>query len=371
VSSILLRGKFWSVNIPTQGRGWTRRTTGTADKSVAKAMGRMIDDLGPGGKRAWEFLSPIAEGTLSVPELFDAYRMGSLDTLRERRNDVDLEQFVEPWLKVLGALRSKDTRDHYRLYVRSLVPGGKRFPRSSLTHALLSDWLSSRPVGKSTKRKYHAALSSFCEYLKAVGVLQRNPMREVKAPDPGNARMRYLELAEVERLIAALPHPYNVLSALLHGTGMEVSVAIGLQRRDFDSSRREVRAKGTKTRARDRIAKVSEWAWPMVERYISLLTPNAPVFPGINRWTASDKHREACKALEIEDYQLKDSRHTYAVRAIRAGASFEVVARQLGHANTTMAVKVYARFKPTEQEMTEWEKIAAVQDRRLGGLGIG
>ena len=100
----------------------------------------------------------------------------------------------------------------------------------------------------------------------------------------------------------------------------------------------------------------------MIERHVALLTPNAPLFPGINRWTASDKHRDACLALEIEDYQLKDSRHTYAVRAIRAGAPFEVVARQLGHADISMAVKVYGRFKPSEQEMSEWERIASAQD---------
>lgn len=325
-------------------------------------MSRMIDDLGPKGKRAWEFLSEVTEGSLSLPELFDSYSRDSLDLLRDKLNDIDLEPYVELWLRVLASNRSPDTRDHYRLYARSLIPQGKRFPRSALTHERLVTWLASRPVGKSTKRKYHAALSSLCEHLKGVGVLQRNPMREVKAPPQGDARMRYLDQHDVERLVAALPRPYNVLSALLHASGIEVSVALGLKRRDFDTVRREVRAKGTKTKHRDRHAKVAEWAWPMVERHIALLTPNAPAFPGINRWTASDKHREACVALDIEDYQLKDSRHTYAVRAIRAGAPFEVVAKQLGHANTTMAVKVYARFRPTEKEMTEWERIAAIQD---------
>jgi integrase len=63
--------------------------------------------------------------------------------------------------------------------------------------------------------------------------------------------------------------------------------------------------------------------------------PNAPLFPGINRWTTSDTHRSVCSQLEIEDYRLRDSRHTYAVRAIRSGASFEAVAQQLGHADTT------------------------------------
>ena len=70
----------------------------------------------------------------------------------------------------------------------------------------------------------------------------------------------------------------------------------------------------------------------------------------------------AYTALGVENYQLRDSRHSYAVRAIRAGASPEVVARQLGHVNTTMVVSVYRRFRPNDQERTDWERIAALQD---------
>jgi integrase len=371
MSTIYLRGATYFIGIPSRSRGWIKRTTGTLDKSLARSMSRMVDDLGPRGRRAWDLLEAVESKRLAVAQLYDAYSMGRLDLLREQLEDVDLEPQVSDWLKVIASHMAPDTLDHYELYVRSLIQVGKRFPRSALTHERLVHWLASRKVGRSTKRKYHAALSGFCEYLKDIGVLQRNPMREVKAPAPAPARMRYLGQADVQRLIDVQPHPYNVLSAVLHGTGMEVSVALSLKRRDVDHDRREVRAKGTKTRTRDRIARVAEWAWPMVERHISLLTPNAPLFPGINRWTASDKHREACKALEIEAYQLKDARHTYAVKAIRAGAPFEVVARQLGHADITMAVRVYGRFKPTEQEMAHWERIAAVQDASTTGVIAG
>lgn len=362
MSSVFLRGRTWFVNVPSQTGAWTKRTTGTRDRTLAKAMGRMVDDLGPQGKRSWDLLAPLLTKSLTVPELFDAYSRDQLDQLRERMNDVDLEPQVERWLQAVEGRIAVDTREHYELYVRSLISEGQRFPRSALTHERIVHWIASRPVGRSTKRKYHAALSGFCRYLRDIGLLDRNPMRDVKAPAPAPARMRYLDQPDVQRLIGYQDHPYNVLSALLHGTGMEVSVALRLKRRDVDAARREIRARGTKTTSRDRIAKVTEWAWPIIERHVALLTPNACLFPGMNRWTASDKHREACQALEIEDYQLKDSRHTYAVRAIRAGAPFEVVARQLGHADTTMVVRVYGRFKPTEREMTEWERIAAVQD---------
>lgn len=325
-------------------------------------MKRMLEDLGPQGKRSWDLLDAIASKVITVGQLYDAYSSSGLNSLREQLHDINLEPYVTAWVKGLRTDLAPDTVAHYELYVGSLISKDKRFPRSSLSYERITTWLGSLTVGKSTKRKYHASLSGFCEYLKSIGVLQRNPMREVKAPRPSAPRMRYLEMSDILRLSAAQPAPYNVLSTLLHGTGIEVSVALGLKRRDVDTLRKEIRARGTKTKSRDRHARVAEWAWPQVEQHIALLMTNAPLFPGINRWTASDKHREACKALEIEEYQLRDSRHTYAVRAIRAGAPFEVVAQQLGHADTTMVVRVYGRFKPSEQEMTAWERIAAAQD---------
>ena len=50
-------------------------------------------------------------------------------------------------------------------------------------------------------------------------------------------------------------------------------------------------------------------------------------------------------------------------RAIRAGTSYELVARQLGHADAAMVAKVYGRFAPRSDERDRWEKIAAAQDQ--------
>jgi hypothetical protein len=69
---------------------------------------------------------------------------------------------------------------------------------------------------------------------------------------------------------------------------MEISAALAVKRRDVDSVRRQIRARGTKTTARDRIVRVAEWGWPYIARHIGLLLPNALLFDSIGRWTASD-----------------------------------------------------------------------------------
>jgi integrase len=77
--------------------------------------------------------------------------------------------------------------------------------------------------------------------------------------------------------------------------------------------------------------------------------------------------------MVISLYSRNDARHSYAVRAIRAGASLEHVAPQFGHADTQMVEKVYERYKPNESERREWERIAALQDAeraRASGTGV-
>ena len=83
---------------------------------------------------------------------------------------------------------------------------------------------------------------------------------------------------------------------------------------------------------------------------------------------ASDAHRVACKLAEIEDYQLRDQRHSYAVRATRGGTPAELIARQLGHANAVLVLKVYGRFMPSQQERDKCERLAHLQDEEAARI---
>jgi integrase len=246
--------------------------------------------------------------------------------------------------------------------VRTLIPEAKPFPRSRFTTDVLESWLAKYRGKPGTRRKAHAAMAQFAKYLVRRRVLSANPMRDIQAPRPVAPRLRWLEVQDLVRLVDAQLDPYRTLSALLAGTGIEVSVGVALRARDVDRRRKEIRAAGTKTHARDRIVRVAEWAWPYVERHCSTMHPNAPLFPHCDRWRAQDHHKDACKTLGIEDYRIHDHRHSYAVRAARAGTPAELIARQLGHANAILVLKIYGRFMPSQQDRDKWELIAAKQD---------
>jgi hypothetical protein len=57
----------------------------------------------------------------------------------------------------------------------------------------------------------------------------------------------------------------------------------------------------------------------------------------------------------------------YAIRAVRAGVPYELVARQLGHADVAMVAKVYGRFAPGHQDRERWEQVADARDREEFG----
>jgi integrase len=359
----------WTVAVPTPGGGWVKRATGFRERRDAIRVERMLADLGRRGRYATDLLGRVVDGTLVLRDLLAAHDANDLDGLRARLTDIDLEPLVEEWLTLSRGRVSHDTVQHYRHAVRNLIENGQPFPRSRFTVDVLEPWVMGYKGGRSTRRKCHAAMSQFAQFLVRRRVVPVNPMRSITPPPASPPRVEWRDVPELTRIADGQPEPYRTLSALLAGTGIEVSVAVQLKRRDVDSTRREIRAAGTKTHARDRIARVAQWAWPYVERHIAALHPDAPLFPpGVDRWAAREMHADACKALGIANYRQQDHRHSWAVRALRAGTPVELVSRHLGHANAVLVLKVYGRFMPTHEDRDKWERIAAMQDEAAAAV---
>ena len=95
---------------------------------------------------------------------------------------------------------------------------------------------------------------------------------------------------------------------------------------------------------------------------LATLTPGERLFRGLDRWDVGDAHRDRLIALGLPHHRVHDARHFYAIRAVRAGTPYELLARQLGHADVTMVARIYGRYAPRSDERDRWEKIAAQLD---------
>jgi integrase len=372
----------WYVTLKTP-TGEVRRSAETRDRATAKAIERTIRTLE--SRREWELLNAVVDKTITVGELFDAATRNDLQGLRRRLDDVDLEPHVAQWELWLADRVRPDTAAHYSAHLRTLIPAGKPFLRSAFTAPVVTNWMASRtrlpqkrkpgrskprrtpdaqprPISGATRRKYLAAVQSFAKYLVSAGVLTTNPTRDVQAPPPSKPRVVEIHLANVKRIFETALPPFRALFALLYGAGIEISAALACVETDVDTKRREIRARGTKAHTRDRVVRVAEWAWPFIKAHIDTLTPGERLFRGIDRWQAGEVHTETLRILGLPHHRLHDARHFYAVRAVRAGTPYELVARQLGHADVQMVSRVYGRYAPRSDERDRWERIAAKQD---------
>jgi integrase len=190
----------------------------------------------------------------------------------------------------------------------------------------------------------------------------------VGAAAPSPARCRWIDAAAMTRLAEAQPAPFCALSAMLGGTGLEIAAVLELRRHDVDLDRREVRARARRRGVPQavRVARVADWAWRLVARHARALPPGARLFAGIDRRAADASHRAACEAEGITGYRVQDQRHSWAVRAVRAGMPAELVGRQLGLTGPARVLAVYGRFAPERAELDRWEQLATAQDAERG-----
>ena len=359
------RGWYFQARTQT---GWKSLGTHTRSKPLADRICGMWDALSS-EHRAWDLLNPVLAGDRGIGELYDAWAAthGEVPAMRRLMEDVNLEPLIQEWLqaKTAHGLRP-DTVSHLEHHIRWLIPQGSVLLRSSVTADFLSRGLARYPGKPATRRKVAADWSSFFGWLtRPKSVFSINPMRDVDRPKSPQSRIQFFELSEVERIVGAQIGSDRALFALLYGAGVEISVALGLRAADVDRSTHEVRAAGTKAHTRDRMCRVSDWAWPIFAEVLDGKLPTAPLWPHRSRWTASDKHRETVQALGLPAHPLKNARHHWAVRALRAGAPVAVVQNQLGHSSPMLTLSLYGRFIPQASDRAHWEQQATQRDQRL------
>jgi integrase len=345
--------------------GYKQLACHTASRPLAvriEAMwGTLADD-----HRAWDVLNAVLAGRLAIGRLYDLWIETKYDVgaVRRRLADVDVAPLVDGWAAVHRGSVKADSHAHALAHVRWLLPGDRPVLASSVTTLWLSQRLAAYPGKQNTRRKVHSSWSVFFGYLARVrGLYAMNPMDAVPRARAVESPIRFSELETVERIVGAQPSPERrALFALLYGTGIEVSVALALTRADVWPATREVRAAGTKAHTRDRVARVAEWAWPIVAEHIRPLLPAARLFaPAWSRWTVSDWHRATVGDGEKDThsrvvmagfglerrYPLHCARDHWAARAARVGTPIAVIQAQLGHESPTLTLKKYGRFLPS------------------------
>lgn len=345
------RGKqgIYYLYIPKQKGGVELRTTGTIDKRTYTLMKALVARLK--AERRWALLTALITRKTWLGEVYDADRANNLDLLEASLSAQGLWVHRDGYLgscKARGlAPRNVENIDRQlEAFLHWLNRKGTGVTTIDLTTANVTAWLASLEATSGTRRQYLYAVTGFTRYLCDIEVLKDYPLSRVKAPKKNQPRMSYVDAATDEMIVTASPATYQALFAFIKATGCDLTTALNIQRRHIDLTTGTARLKGTKTAQRDvHKALIEPWALPYLADALCVVLPNANPWGYITRSMAAKRHEQACEAVKVKGYTLKDARHSVAVRMMEAGYNVQEIAEQLGNSPELVA-RVYSRFAP-------------------------
>lgn len=315
----------------------------------------------------------IPQASTPVADYVDAYV-----------DDLEVTQSVEP-----------STVDGYRKSAKYIREKFSKTPMSDLTTAMVQKWeggLIKRGLSASTVGKAHRLLKQVCKHAVQVHDLTWNPCDAVKpprrkAPDPNSLSAQ--DGARLAMTLAAMePTPVVTAATLSLFSGMREGEVAGLRWRecDFDNRVIHVResigtasggafSKHPKTSGSRRDVPLTDQMQAALEARRAKMTveceeagidTNSDDFEAYfaslyvlgtadGRWhnptSLSREWSALASAMGLVGSQGRrvcyhDLRHSFATRAIAAGADVKSVASVLGHANAAMTLNIYASADP-------------------------
>ncbi len=245
--------------------------------------------------------------------------------------------------------------------------------------------LNAKAYSKATVARKLATLRSFYKYLVKSGHIKSNPLTSVKTPKQDKKLPKFLEYAEVKKLLETPPLD-NWLGArdraileTLYSTGIRVSelVALNMDDVDFLGEVVHVRGKGKK----ERIAPISSSALQSIQHYMEFRNKRAQSntnFDGkvlfVNkhgrRLSTRSVRRKMDKYLRIAgmdpDISPHTLRHSFATHMLNNGADLRSVQELLGHQSLS-TTQVYTHL--TTAKIKEVYDAAHPRDRADGQTG--
>jgi integrase/recombinase XerC len=278
----------------------------------------------------------------------------------------DLKRAAEAWLAYLEVERqlSANTSEAYARdisqFLAFLAGHLNRLPTLAHLNALAAcdvrAFLASRRaqgVGSRSLSRTLSALRMFFRFLERRGLGKNDAVRVVALPKLPHSVPKPLTAQKARALvesadIAAPDAPEWITArdtavlALLYGSGLRISEALSLTRRDAPTKGRDmlrVTGKGDKTRVVPVLAIVRE----AVERYLALcpieLGSDDPLFVGVRGGPLSPRIIQlviarARGALGLPETATPHAlRHSFATHLLGAGADLRAIQELLGHAS--------------------------------------
>lgn len=247
--------------------------------------------------------------------------------------------------------------------------------------------LARRPLAEKTIRNAHGLLYSLMQEAVDNRLIRGNPCYRTGLPRVRFREQRYLDEAEIGRLVEAMPAHWRPQVVLMLSTGLRWSEAAGLRVKNVDVLAGTVRVEETRhelsggsplvigppktDHSRRTVtfpAEVAELLVPLV----SMRHRDAHVFTAAGGSELRQRKfwkgvwLRATTAAGLEGLRIHDMRHTHASHLIADNVPLTGIQRRLGHSSITVTSDMYGHLLPVVDE-----NIIAATTRSLSKINFG
>ncbi len=273
-------------------------------------------------------------------------------------------EWAESHLSRMSHLKPKTKATYDSLLRCNVIPSLGSIPLGRLQPSVLRGWVAEMvAAGKSASRirQSYNLVHTICEAAVHDRLLAVNPCRGIKLPKAAPARLEYLTAAEVGKLAAEMPKPFDLFVDLLAYGGLRFGEAAALRRKrcanpafiEIAESLADVNGTilfGTPKSHQTRWVTLPPSIAAILAEHLSLLNSHpdtllftVPSGPSMRHSNfMRDVWRPAAKRAGLEWVTPHVLRHTAATLLIDAGASIKDVQKQLGHADAAVTLNIYS-----------------------------
>lgn len=234
------------------------------------------------------------------------------------------------------------------------------------------------PAWVSIERK---ALKSLFTFLYEDGLWNTNPLNGVKPVRMRFRERRCPEQEDIKKLLGVRLYRraddarFKLMVILLLDTGLRVSEAASILKKDIDFNNMEIRVIGKGDK--ERFVPISPFTCALVRQYMETYCTDDSLYlyPAPNKngyWdvlSLEKTMRGVCRKLGIKPITPHQLRHYFATTSLRNGAKLEVISRMLGHASVGITADIYRHVK--REEMKEEHRLYCPLSQMAGFLPEG
>ena len=260
--------------------------------------------------------------------------------------NIKLTLLMEKYLEYCKQNNRPSTYDRKRPFINHILAFFGDVPLSSITTERIEEFKFHRrgTVGPATVNREMAALKHALNLAVEWDYLEVSPAARVAKLKEPPGRVRYLNRAEADALLAACtPELYPVVATALH-TGLRFGEILALEWGDVDLKRRQLRVVDSKNND-TRVVPINEILYNVLS---SMRGQDGKIFKsrrGEPYRSVRTSFEKALKEAGIKNFTFHDLRRTFASWLAMEGVPMSTIGKLLGHKTPHMTMR-YAHLAP-------------------------